>query len=124
MADGISDNFSNFVIKEMHTLTSLTHILSSQTKDHDLICTKTKLFTQIAVPFQTQCAMNSHTAAPLQMIMGGERVSYGNSSMRKGCDNPGGLWVEWMCVCTVVSCESRYSALHFHETEQTSQYPK
>lgn len=29
---------------------------------------------------------------------GGERVSYGNSGVREGCDNPGGLWVEWMCV--------------------------
>lgn len=48
--------------------------------------------------YQNQTTMNSHTAAPLQMIMGGERVSYGNSSMREGCDNPGGLWVERMCV--------------------------
>lgn len=40
----------------------------------------------------------THTAPPLQTTMGGERVSYGNSSVREGCDNPGGLWVKWMCV--------------------------
>lgn len=40
----------------------------------------------------------THTAPPLQTTMGGERVSYGNSGVREGCDNPGGLWVEGMCV--------------------------
>lgn len=108
----------------MHVGLSHTHILSSHTKDHDLICTKTKLFTQIAVPFQTQCAMNSHTAAPLQMTMGGERVSYGNSSMREGCDNPGGLWVEWMCVYGGLLLIQILSITFSRDRTQTSQYPK